>query len=390
MKLITCITLFIAVAGLGGCGKTPAPTATPPPPTVWVSEVQSSDIPIIVPVSGTVQGSLQVAIKPRVSGTLEKRLFEEGSEVKEGDPLYQIDPRPFQAQLDAAKAQLAVDQANLEFADAEVKRYTELAKKGAGSVEKEQDMIKERKQALAAIAKDQADIEQAQLNLGYTLIKAPFDGVIQATRVYRGAVVTAQQTTLTELVNEDPVHVIFAVSRQDAFKLQQLREQGFGAQGLEQVTARYELPDGSLSPIEGHLDYRSTQLDPNTDTFIGRAVFANPGPTHNRGLIPGQYVPLHLTIGHRPDTLLIPQTALMQSQEGDAVYVVGKDDKVERRAIEVHNAYKDSWVVVKGLKAGERVIRAGTQKINKSGMVVKIGEAAAKKGSTAVAGTTAG
>jgi membrane fusion protein (multidrug efflux system) len=390
MKLITCITLFIAVAGLGGCGKSSPPTAAPPAPTVLVSEVQSTDIPIIVQVSGTVQGSLQVAIKPRVSGTIEKRLFIEGREVKEGDPLYQIDPRPFQAQLDAAQAQLAVDQANLEFAEAEVERYTKLARKGAGSVEKKQDMIKQRKQAQAAIAKDKANIEQAQLNLGYTLIKAPFAGVIQATRVYKGAVITAQQTSLTELVSEDPVHVIFAGSRQDAFKLQQLQKQGFGAKSLEQITARYELSNGSLSAIEGHLDFRSTQLDPNTDTFIGRAVFANPGATHDRGLIPGQYVPLYLTIGHRPNTLLIPQTALMQSQEGDAVYVVGKDDKVERRAIEVHNSYKDSWIVRKGLKADERVIYSGTQKIRKSGMTVKIGEPADKKGATADAGAAAG
>jgi len=122
MKLITSISLFITAAGLVCCGKAPAPSTAPPPPTVVVSEVLSEDIPIIVQVSGTVQGSRQVAIKPQVSGTIEQRLFDEGSEVQEGDPLYRIDPRLFQARLDAAQAQLAVDQANLEFADAEVER----------------------------------------------------------------------------------------------------------------------------------------------------------------------------------------------------------------------------------------------------------------------------
>jgi len=394
MKLITPISLFITVAvgglGLSGCGQDSAPKAAPPPPTVVVTEVLSRDIPIIVPVSGTVQGSRQVAIKPQVSGTIEERLFDEGSEVRQGDSLYQIDARPFQAQLDAAQAQLAVDQANLEFAKAEVERYTRLADKGAGSVEKKEDMVKQRKQALAAVAKDKADIEQARLNLGYTHIKAPFSGVIQATRVYKGAVVTAQQTTLTELVTEDPVHVVFNVSRRDAYRLTQLQQQGMGVTSLEKITAHYDLPDGSRSPIEGHLDFRSTQLDPDTDTFVGRALFDNPGDTHDRGLLPGQYVPLYLTIGHRPKALLIPQAALMQSQEGDAVYVVAADNKAERRAIEVGNAYQQYWVVQKGLKAGERVISAGTQKIRRSGVVVKIAAPAAGQGAAVKSGENAG
>lgn len=376
MARLTPLTLAaVAVSSvLGGCGKAPAPPAEPPPPTVLVTEVRAAPVPIIVEVSGTVQGSRTVEIKPRVSGTIDKRLFTEGSNVKKGDPLYEIDPRPFQAQLDAAQAQLAVDQANLEFAEAEVKRYTDLAKQGAGSVERKEDVIKDRKKALAAIEKDKADIEQAKLNLGYTRIAAPFDGVIQATRVYQGAVVTAQRTTLTELVTVDPVYVVFNVSRRDAFELQQLQQEGIGATRLQDITARYRLPDGSLSPVEGHLDYRSTQLDPNSDTFSARALFENPGNDNDKPLIPGQYVPLYLTVGHRPNALLIPQTALMQSQEGDAVYVVDEHNKVERRSIQVDKAYQDSWLVGKGLKAGERVISAGTQKVRQTGMTVKVGQ----------------
>ena len=376
-KAIQLTALFIAggvILSTTGCGKQAAAPAAVPPPLVIVSEVKTQDVPIIVPVFGTVQGSRQVAIKPRISGTLEKRLFEEGSTVKQGAPLYLIDPRPFQAQLDAVQAQLAVDQANLEFAQAEVTRYTKLASQGAGSVEKKQDVIKDEKQALAAIAKDKADIEQARLNLGYTNISAPFDGIIQATRVYKGAVVTAQQTTMTELVTVAPVYVVFNVSRKDAYLLQQLQEQGIGAASLEQITANYNLPDGSRSPIQGHLDYRSTQIDPNTDTFTSRAIFDNPGTVDNQGLLPGQYVPLFLTVGHRPGALLIPQTALMQSQEGSAVYVVGKDNKAERRMVKVVRSYQQYWIISDGLKAGERVISSGTEKIRKSGAEVRIGQ----------------
>jgi len=378
-------TMLGTVVGLSGCGRDSAPVAAPPPPKVVLSEVLVKEIPIIVPVSGTVQGSREVAIKPRISGTIEQVLFEDGSTVKRGDPLYQIDPRPFQAQLDAAQAQLGVDQASLEFAQSEVERYTSLAKQGAGSVEKKEDMVKNQKKAIAAIAKDQADIEQAQLNLGYAHITAPFEGTLQATRVYQGAVVTAQQTTLTELVTMDPVYVVFNVSRWDAFELQQLQQKGFGAASLQQITATYELPDGSRSPIQGHLDFRSSQLDPNTDTFKGRAIFDNPGKEDQRGLIPGQYVPLNLTVGHLPNAVLIPQTALMQSQEGDAVYVVGKDNKALRRSIEVRRAYQHYWRVESGLEAGERVIRVGTGKVRKSGMLVAPVEPTAVK---AAGGTT--
>jgi membrane fusion protein (multidrug efflux system) len=373
LRLAACFSVGLTITVITGCGKQSQAPAAAPPPLVLVAKVKSENVPIIVPVSGTVQGSRQVEIKPRVSGTIEKRLFDEGSTVKQGAPLYLIDPRPFQAQLDAAQAQLAVDQANLEFAQAEVKRYSSLAKQGAGSVEKQQDVIKDEKKAIAAIAKDQADIEQAKLNLAYTSISAPFDGVIQATKVYKGAVVTAQQTVLTELVTLDPVYVLFSVSRKDAFVLQQLQERGVGAKTLQAITANYNLPNGNRSPIQGHLDYRSTQLNPDTDTFTGRAIFDNPGSNDDHGLLPGQYVALFLTIGQSPDTLLIPQTALMQSQEGSAVYVVGKDNKVERRPVKIGRSYQQYWVVNAGLKAGERVISVGTEKVRKPGVEVRVG-----------------
>lgn len=370
------VLLTTVVLALAACGK-PEQAPPAPPPTVVVSTVTAADVPIVFPVSGTVQGTRQVEIKPRVSGTIETLLLHEGQPVKTGDPLYQIDPRPFQAQLDAAMAQLAVDQANLEFADSEVKRYTDLAKQGAGSVERKEDTEKSQKQATAAIAKDQADIEQAKLNLGYTRITAPFDGVVQATRVYTGAVVTAQQTTLTELVTLDPVYVVFNISRSDAYKFEQLRAKGLAATDLRQITVAYDLPDGSRSPIEGYMDFRGTQLDPSTDTFKGRAIFDNPGSDDQRKLLPGQYVPLYLTVGHRPDTQLIPQAALLQTQEGSYVWVIDEHDTAQRRVVTIGPAYQGYWMVREGLKTGERVVSEGVQKIRKSGMPVRVGEATA-------------
>jgi membrane fusion protein (multidrug efflux system) len=182
--------------------------------------VLQQTVPIIIQVSGTVKGYKKVVIKPQVSGYIEQHLFEEGSSVQAGDPLYQIDPRPFQAQLDAANAQLAKDRASLRFWDLERARYDELAKKGFVSKEKRDTAVTKQKEFVAAVDKDKADVEQAKLDLGYSRIVAPFEGYIQKTQVYKGAVVTAQETKLTTLTSLNPVYVDFNISRREAFTIQ--------------------------------------------------------------------------------------------------------------------------------------------------------------------------
>ena len=368
----TVLTIFL----LSGCG-TKDEVPPPPPPKVVATPVLQKTVPLVIQFSGTVKGSKKVIIKPRVSGYIEQRLFTEGSMVKAGDPLYEIDPRPFQAKLDATIAQLNRDQASLSFWSAEVRRYTALAKKGFVSKEDRDTAVAKRLEFVAAIKKDNADIERAKLDLEYSSIVAPFDGYIQDTKVYKGAVVTAQATDLTTLTLLDPVYVDFNMSRRDAYTIQQLSSKGLGAKKRSDLTGTLTMPDGTLYPEQGYVDYASGSYNPNTDTQATRAIFPNrklDQVTQSEitlMLIPGQYVPLNLTVGKLPNALLIPKTALLETQVGSFVYVLGKDNKVEQRLVTKNFAYQQYWVIKKGLKNGETVISQGLQKIKKSGAQVQ-------------------
>lgn len=365
--------LAAAVYGLiltaTGCGGRDADRAvTPSPPRVEVADVAHRTIPITMEFSGTAQAVKSVDIIPRVSGYIMERHFTEGDYVHEGAPLYLIDPRTYQADLDGAQSRLERDRASLDLWQKEVVRYTRLAKKGAGSVEDKEKAIAHRDETKANIAKDQADVENAKLNLGFTKIVAPLTGRIQQTRINVGQLVEQQKDVLTTLVQIDPIHVVFNISRTQGFEIQELRHQGLGMRNLSDYKADLRLPDGSLYPHQGSLDYVSSQVDPSTDTLTVRAVFSNP---HTEGrdtaLIVGQYVPVTLHVGHR-DALLIPQQALVQSQAGTHVYVL-EGGKVEHRRVRVDGAYRHDWVIAEGLKAGEQVVVEGVQKV-RGGMAV--------------------
>jgi membrane fusion protein (multidrug efflux system) len=356
-----------------GCGDRGAKhKAELPPPRVQVAEVAQQTIPITMEFSGTAKAVKSVDIIPRVSGYIMERHFTEGDYVKEGAPLYLIDPRTYQADLDAAQAKLERDKASLAFWEKEVVRFTRLAKKGAGSMEDKEKAVAHRDETKATISQDQAKLDNAQLDLGFTKIDAPFTGRIQQTRINVGQLVEQQKDVLTTLVQIDPIHVVFNVSRTRAYEIQQLRREGLGMRTLADYKADLRLPDGSLYPHQGTLDFVSSKVDPTTDTLTVRAVFPNP---HTEGrdstLIVGQYVPVMLHVGHR-DALLIPQPALVQSQAGDHVYVL-KDGKVEHRAVRVDGAFQQDWVIADGLKAGEQVVVQGVQKV-RGGMPVTVVE----------------
>ena len=385
--MITSLKLFmvLSLSFLTACDNREQKKITPALPKVVIAPVLQQTIPITMQFAGTVRGNKEVVIKPQVSGYIEQQLFIDGSQVKTGDPLYQIDPRPFQANLNAAKALLKRDQANLSFWNKEVIRYQQLSKKGFVSKAKMDSVAARQKEFAAAVLKDRADIEQSTLDLEYCSITAPFDGWIQQTNVYKGAVVSAQQTALTTLTSLDPVYVDFQISRRDAYTIQQLSIKGLGPQKRSEITAKITLPDNSTYSQQGHVDYSSASFNPDTDTMVVRALFPNQSidHTHHSGLAliltPGQYVPIILTVGHRPDALLIPQTALQETQQGSFVYVLGENNKVAKRMLHKGVAYQQYWVIEKGLKAGEQVISEGLQKIRKSGIQVQPVKAETKK-----------
>ena len=363
-------------------GKTKKQAVKPPPPDVSVAGVTQSAVPIVMEFSGTIKAKKIVDIIPRVSGYIDKRYFEEGTFVKKGDPLYLIDPRPYKSRLDAYNAQLELDQAGLVFWEKEIKRYTSLAKQGAASQEKKEGVTAKRDETRAAVEKDKADIENARLELSYTNITAPFSGRTQQTRINVGQLVHQQRDVLTTLVQIDPIYVIFSMSRRDVFEAQKLQEEGLGFKTWKDFRVELILPDGSLYAHPGTLNFVSAQIDPATDSLTVRAVFPNPlQQSQEAALIPGQYVPIRLTVGKNPDALLIPEPALVESQIGNQVYVVGKDNKVESRTVEVGKSYQRQRIITKGLKKGEKVIVEGTQKV-RPGVVVNPKTYSAKKASS--------
>ncbi len=385
---MTATRMLTAAAGvclllLTGCSDKPGETvAPPPPPDVLVAEVTQQTVPIIMSFSGTVKSIKSVDIIPRVSGFIEARYFEEGTYVNEGDPLYLIDPRPFQAALDAEKAQLKEHEASAVFWKSEEQRYTKLAKVGAGSVEDKEKAIARRAEMLAKIEEDKANIETAQLNLGYTNITAPFSGRIQDTRINVGQLVHEQQDILTTLKQIEPIYVIFHVSRRQVSRIQRLRREGLVFESYRDFIVEVDLANRTRYSKPGKMSYISAQIDPTTDTMEFRAEFPNPLVKREQiALIPGQYVPVHLTVGEDPDTLLVPGPALVQSQVGTQVFVVNEENKVESRTVEVGRAYQHQWIITKGLKKGDRVIYQGLQKV-RPGMVVNVRskDSAAKQG----------
>ncbi len=370
--LAACVTAMLAAACDDGSAQKSA--APPPPPAVRVVKVAQETIPIIMEFPGTVQSVKTVEIIPRVSGYIDKRYFDEGTFVKAGDPLFLIDPRPFQILLKARQAQLRKDQATLAYWKTEADREAKLARKGFAAAKKKELAISKRKELGAAVAKDRADIEDAKLSLSYTKIVAPFAGRTEHTRQYEGDLVEKHRDVLTVMVQIDPIHVVFDMSARQLAEIRRLIAKGWGPSEREQYKAVVVLSDGRVHDQEGQLDFFSAQINPATDTHTMRVVFPNPltnlGSAAHAALTSGQYVPLRFTVGQQPDALLIPMPALIENQEGSHVFVVGKDGKAEKRIVEVDRLYQRQWVIRKGLEQGEYVIVGGVQKV-RAGIVVK-------------------
>jgi membrane fusion protein, multidrug efflux system len=362
-------TLLLLVQGCDDKADSRA-AAAPAPPEVVVAEVTRGAVPIVMQFSGTVKSVKTVEIIPRVSGYVEKRSFIEGAAVKQGDSLYLIDPRPFQATLDQLTAQLALDQANLDYWTEETKRYGEAVKTGAVSAQQYNEAVTKQNEARATVARTEAQIVDAKLNLSFTEITAPFDGRIQQTRQYEGDLVNAYQDTLTSIVQVDPVYVIFNLTRRDLFHIQTMQTDGLVPDLEPNAEVEILLPNGSTYGKQGKIDFISSQIDPTMDSLTVRAVIANDFSHSTEGvLVPGQYVPVRLIVGEQSDALLIPQVALLENQVGQQVLVVGMDNRVESRTVTIGSAFENQWVVTDGLEEGEQVIVEGLQKVRPGAVV---------------------
>jgi len=337
------------------------------PPAVGVVRAERQQITETDEFIGRIQSVGRVALVARVSAYLEKRQFVEGAEVKKGDLLYLLEQPPFQAVVDADKANVAQLEAQHTYAQQQLARSTYLMKTPAGQQQTvDQDLSNERSLA-AQVASAKAQLETAEINLGYTEIRAPIDGKISATDVTEGNVVSPTTGTLANLVSQDPMYVLYSVSVRAGIDL---RNRYDAKGGFNAVVLKIRLPDGRIYGQSGKLDYVSPTVATNTDTIMVRAVIPNPRfpnvPPDSpapRELFDGEFVTV-MVEGVEPITVLaIPRAAVLSDQQGDYVYVVDAQNKAEQRRIHLGQSTPSTAVVSNGLKEGELVISEGLQRV---------------------------
>jgi len=342
-----------------GCSE-PAPPAAPPPPEVRVVTVEPQAIANSVEVPGRLQAVRAAEVRARVNGIVQRRLYEEGTDVRAGQPLFSIDPRELRAQLNAVQAALSRAEATAANAAQDVARYEGLVAQQAISQQEYDTAVARLRTAEADRAQTRAQVEAARLNLSYTTVTAPISGRAGRAEVTEGALVnSASATLLTKIEQLDPIYVNFARSSSDLLAIR--REIASGAlevPELNRVAARLVLEDGSVYGPVGHLNFFDLSIDEATGTTALRAEFPNP----ELALLPGQFVRVRIEAGVRPDGLLLPQRAVTVAPQGATVMVVGADGVVESRPVKVGDLMGDSWVILNGLAAGDRVIVDGLQK----------------------------
>jgi RND family efflux transporter MFP subunit len=345
--------LLLLSVGLTACKDQKGQTQKPaPPPSVVAVEATTASVPVVRQFIGTTAAVNEVGIRARVEGYLEQRPFTEGTAVKKGDVLFVIDQRPFQAALNEAKADLEQSKAALKFAQEQKTRYKKLAAENAASVQRYESAQSEELEAAGAVKSGEAAVQTAQLNLEYATITAPIDGRIGDALVHVGNLVSADSTLLTTLVQLDPIYVYFSPSDDDYQEIARYRAKG-------PLKVEMILAGDRIYKEPGQIDFVANRVDANTGTIKMRAVFPNPDEAQR----PGQYVQVRLTLGEAPNSILVPASAVREDEAGRFVYIVGKDDKAERRGVELGPLYQGSYVVDDGVKAGERVVSEGTQKV---------------------------
>jgi membrane fusion protein (multidrug efflux system) len=376
----TGLSLLAALA----CTKEETKQAAPPPPLVKVAEAVTRDVPIYVEAVGQTRGNEEIEISARVEGFLETMSFKEGSFVKKGQVLYTIDSRPFHANVAQAQAHLAQAQAELVRKHQDVARYGPLVAKNAVSVQEYETAVAQEKAQQSAVAAAKAAVDRAQIDLGYTTVSAPTDGLIGVTEVHPGTLVGRGQTTvLTHISKVDPIDVRFAIPEADYLKYARRRDAaqaaaadagapmrgaaGKGGGGAADGTPfQLFLADGSEHQYPGSLVFVDRNVDPQTGTIRLEAAFPNPG-----GLIrPGQYARVRASVFVKKGAVLVAQRSLQEAQGISSVAVVKPDDTIEMRPVKPADRVGDLLVIESGLAAGERVVVEGLQKV-RAGVKVK-------------------
>ena len=376
--------LFLAACSGGKeQGGAPGAGGPPPAPAVTVMTLKSESVPMVVELPGRTTPYLIAELRPQVTGIVTERAFNEGSEVKAGQVLYRIDPAPYQAAFDSAKAALARAEANAQVARIKADRHAALVKIEAVSKQANDDAQAGLKQAQAEVAAAKAALDKAKIDLDYTRLKSPIAGRIGRSAVTAGALVTANQVQALATVQQlDPIYVDLTQSSADMLRLRKEVAAGrllAGAKG--EVPVKLILEDGSEYAAEGRLALSEVTVDEGTGSVTLRAKFSNADGV----LLPGMYVRARLPQGTRSDAILVPHKALSRDPLGNAlVMAVDAESKVVARPVQVAQSLGENWVVTSGVMAGERIIVEGLQKV-RPGVVVQADEAGAAPAAPAAA-----
>jgi len=363
-KRIVAGGVLTAIVILGGCGQQSNKGGPPPggEPEVAVVTIQPKRLVITTELAGRTSANLVAELRPQVSGIIQKRLFEEGSSVKIGQALYQIDPAPYQAALDNAKAALGRAEANLPAIRLKADRLRELLAEKAVSQQDYDDVAAALKQTEADVQYWKAMVETARINIGYTSINAPISGRIGRSAVTEGALVTAHQPTALATIQQlDPMYVDVPQSTTELLRLRRRLEEGRLTNNRQiQNKVRLLLEDNTQYPLEGALQFRDVTVDPTTGSVNLRIIFPNP-----KGyLLPGMFVRAVLEEGVNPNALFVPQQAVSRNPKGEPyALTVDAEGKVRQRMLKLDRAIGDAWLLSSGLAPGDRVIVEGQLKV---------------------------
>lgn len=359
-------TLVAAIGVALGCSEPPPPA--PAPPDVKAAQVLQRDVPVYVEAIGQTRGSTEIEVRARVEGFIQTVDFQEGNPVRKGQRLYTIDPRPFEATLAQAKGSLAQTEAELARARQDVARYEPLVAQNAIPKEQYDTAVAVQRAAEASVEAAKAAAERARIDLGYTRVLAPENGLAGKTEVYPGTLVgRGQSTLLTHISQIETIHVRFTIPERDYLYFARRRQERRGnVAPAAQPPFELVLADGSVLPSPGRLVFVDRNVDPQTGTILMEAAFPNPGWI----VRPGQYARVRVAVDMKKGAILVPQRAVSELQGIYNVAVVGGDDTVEVRMVTPAQRIGNLWVIDAGLKAGERIVVEGVQKV-RPGIKVK-------------------
>ena len=361
MKFMNAHRLMIAtlpLLALAACsGETPQ---APPPPEVEVFTVVNQPVANVVELPGRVQAFRTSEVRARVDGIIQRRLYEEGTNVGAGKGLFQIDPSQMRANTNAAQAQLVRAQASAANAARVVQRYSSLVDEQAISRQEYDAAIAQKRTADADVAAAKAQLDSARLNLGYATVTAPISGRVGRAQVTEGALVSAAQGTLLTTIEQiDRVYINFSQSSSDLLAIRREMASGkLSSPALGRVEVQLVLEDGTEYPVVGHIDFLDLSINEQTGTAALRAEFPNP----TQFLLPGQFVRARIMAGTKNNGIAVPQKAVKMTTDGGTVLVVGAKNVVELRKVKVGMTQGDQWTILEGLKPGDKIIVNGLQK----------------------------